>query len=115
MTTTWHHVIMENEGMFVAFFICGISMKSISNHLLGDLNIVFVVHLGPNGMFIYVHVISVISSPFEVVDDIIQKLCILEQSLMYTWHVGMGTGLIQGNNNCNYLHLCTPFSNFFIK
>ena len=37
VATTWNHVIPEHKGICVAFFTFGISLKPVSNRLVGDM------------------------------------------------------------------------------
>ena len=53
MTTSWRDVILEHEGMCVAFFIYGIRFKPISYPIVDNNKLVFVVSLEPNTLFIY--------------------------------------------------------------
>ena len=45
MTTPWHHIVLEHKGIFLALFKCVVIFKNISNPLVGDENILFVVNL----------------------------------------------------------------------
>ena len=60
----------------------GIIIKPISNIIVGDVKIVFVVILEPNGMLIHLHFISINPEHFEVVSDMIQELFNLEQIII---------------------------------
>ena len=61
----------EHEGIYAAFSTYGTILKPISNILVGDAKLFFVVPLEPTGMFIYIHVMSSILEPLEVVAEII--------------------------------------------
>ena len=73
MTTHCNHDVTEHEVMFVAFFAYDISLKPISNDIVGGMKIVFVVPLEPNFLFIYVNFLSSIPEPLDVVYGMIQQ------------------------------------------
>ena len=82
MTTTSHHVVPQHEGICVSFLTYGIRLKPISNPLVGDANLAFVVPLKSNGMFIYVYVIPKLPAPLEFVAYNIQPLLNLTYKLL---------------------------------
>ena len=69
--TTVHDVIPEHEGICVSFFTYVIRFKTISNTLVRNTKLVFLVSLEPNYIFIYGNVLTSIIAPIEFVYDMI--------------------------------------------
>ena len=57
MTTPWHDAMTEHKYICVTLFIYYISLKPISNNLVGKDNLVSVVYLKPNCLFISLHAV----------------------------------------------------------
>ena len=62
MNDRWNNIVPEHEDMCVAFFTDDIIFKPISNTLVGNSKLVFVVLLEPNCMFIYGYAMCSITS-----------------------------------------------------
>ena len=83
----WHHLVIHIQSFLV------------------NKNLVLVVILETNCMFIYEHVMPSIRVPLEVLYETIQKIWNLEQSLLSNWHGCIFAGGIQGDKTEKYLHL----------
>ena len=96
MTNPFHDVMPEHKVIFLSLFTYGISLKTISNTLVGNMNIVSVVPLEHNGLLVYVHVLPNITTYLEDASDMIQQLCNLEHILPCNVHGGWGWGSYKG-------------------
>ena len=81
--THCNHTVLEHEDIREALFTYGISLKPISNTLVDDANILFMVKLELNCILIYGDVLLSIQTPLEVVAEMI-KNCETSKRVIYT-------------------------------
>ena len=75
MTTAWYDFMIEQKVIFVAFFIDIIGLEIISNTLLVDVNLLFVITLESNGLFVFGHVLPIIPAHIGFLSETI-KICL---------------------------------------